>query len=1410
MKRYLPLALLLLALTAWDYNGNAQTSSAVNSGGLISQASWSLLSVDSQETSCYNGAATNAFDGNPATLWHTQFCGGSPPPPPHQISINLGASYNLTGFQYLPRQDGSACGWIKDYAFYVSSDGVNWGTAVATGTFNYGNLTTNCPGPGAGVPTAQQIAFPQATGQYIRLVALDELAGNPWTSIAELNVLGAPDYLPQTGWSLLSVDSQETSCYNGAAINGFDGNPATMWHTQFCTSSPPPPHQISIDLGASYNLTGFQYLPRQDGSACGWIKDYAFYVSSDGVNWGTAVATGTFNYGNLSRNCPGPGAGVPTAMQVAFPQTTGQYIRLVALDELNGHPWTSMAELNVLWSSGNGPPPSLAQVMVNPAMVVGGTGAQGTVILNGPAPAGGAVVNLTSSDPSTKVPATVTVPANAFSATFTITSTAVGTVTQVNISGSYNGSANASFTVNPGSVISQAGWSLLSVDSQETVCYNGAATNAFDGNPATLWHTQFCGSAPPTPHQISIYLGASYNLTGFQYLPRQDGSACGWIKDYAFYVGSDGVNWGTAVATGTFNYGNLSTNCPGPGAGVPTAQQIAFPQTTAKYIRLVALDELAGNPWISVAELRVMGSTISTYSISGTLSPPALGSGVPVALSGTASGTTATDSFGNFVFSGLVNGSYTLTPTMSGTIVIPTSQTVTVNSASTTGVNFAVSIPTWSISGTITPAANGAHTVVTLGGAASATSTADASGNYSFSGLAGGSYTVTPSLTGFTFSPASQAVIVSNANVTGVNFSTVTYTLSGTISGSGGNGAAVTLTQGATTVATVAANSSGVYTFGGLASGSYTVTPSLTGFTLSPASQAVIVSNANVAGVNFSTVTYTLSGTISGSAGNGATLTLGGAASATTTANTSGNYSFSGLGNGTYSVTPSKIGYAFSPAAQSETINSANVSNVNFTGNAVPIAVSISPAAVSLLTGGSQQFTAPVTNATNTTVTWTATGGTVSSSGLYTAPSASGSYTVKATSVADTTRSASATVTITTAGTVLLGDPNVETQVGSIPVGEAEAFQTTADASGTVQSLVVYLDSSSTASQLTVGLYADSSGHPGALLSHGSSTTPVAGAWNPILIPAATLAAKTPYWIAILGTTSGTLAFRHASPGTCSSEFNAQSSLTSLPASWTTGTVGTTCPASVFGDSTKVVFFDNFPGTTLSSYWTVISRHGEYDQNETECNIPSMVSVSNALTITTEAKNATCGDYFTSPSSWPYITGDIQWSNLNFTYGTVEIQAKFPSSNTSLWPATWLLGSNCQYTNPLTGNSGVTINGHTCPELGTSGYTEIDMTECYNSGGWCQFHVANPNFGTGNGCDAAYTVDTNFHTFTTVWSSSGVTQYMDGTSRSTCNQQLSRPMFLLIQTQTGGAGGTPNSSSLPAELVVNYVKVTQP
>lgn len=81
------------------------------------------------------------------------------------------------------------------------------------------------------------------------------------------------------------------------------------------------------------------------------------------------------------------------------------------------------------------------------------------------------------------------------------------------------------------------------------------------------------------------------------------------------------------------------------------------------------------------------------------------------------------------------------------------------------------------------------------------------------------------------------------------------------------------------------------------------------------------------------------------------------------------------------------------------------------------VGISITPTAVNVATGANQTFTATVTNSTNTAVTWSvqegATGGTVTSAGVYTAPVTVGTYHVVATSVADTTKTATAAVTVT-------------------------------------------------------------------------------------------------------------------------------------------------------------------------------------------------------------------------------------------------------------------------------------------------------------------------------------------------------------------------------------------------------------
>jgi Bacterial Ig-like domain (group 2) len=77
------------------------------------------------------------------------------------------------------------------------------------------------------------------------------------------------------------------------------------------------------------------------------------------------------------------------------------------------------------------------------------------------------------------------------------------------------------------------------------------------------------------------------------------------------------------------------------------------------------------------------------------------------------------------------------------------------------------------------------------------------------------------------------------------------------------------------------------------------------------------------------------------------------------------------------------------------------------------VSVAINPKSVPLVGGASQQFSATVTGSSNTAVTWSATGGTISLTGLYVAGSTTGNFTVTATSVADTTKSAQASVAVT-------------------------------------------------------------------------------------------------------------------------------------------------------------------------------------------------------------------------------------------------------------------------------------------------------------------------------------------------------------------------------------------------------------
>jgi hypothetical protein len=95
------------------------------------------------------------------------------------------------------------------------------------------------------------------------------------------------------------------------------------------------PHEISIDLGAEYELVGMRYLARQDGNPNGLIADYEFYASLDSNAWGAAVSSGTFPDGTSEK-------------KLTFAAKRARYVRLRGLSGVGGRVYASVAELNVI------------------------------------------------------------------------------------------------------------------------------------------------------------------------------------------------------------------------------------------------------------------------------------------------------------------------------------------------------------------------------------------------------------------------------------------------------------------------------------------------------------------------------------------------------------------------------------------------------------------------------------------------------------------------------------------------------------------------------------------------------------------------------------------------------------------------------------------------------------------------------------------------------------------------------------------------------------------------------------------------------------------------------------------------------------------------------------------------------
>lgn len=352
-------------------------------------------------------------------------------------------------------------------------------------------------------------------------------------------------------------------------------------------------------------------------------------------------------------------------------------------------------------------------------------------------------------------------------------------------------------------------------------------------------------------------------------------------------------------------------------SGLPAGGNYTLTPTTTAYYTFTAqsINNLSSNQTANFT------GTLRKYSISGRVMNGTDGLGaVTIQLTGSQSGGAVTDGSGNFQFADLpAGGNYTLTPTTNAFYTF-TAQTIN-NLGNNQVANFNGTLRKYSIGGRVTGGTNGIGSLdIQLSGSQSGSTVTDGSGNFLFADLpAGGNYTLTPVATSFyAFTPQTINELSSNQTAN-FNGALRKYSIAGRMTvGTQGIGDVEIYLTGSRSAVTVT-GSNGNFLFSDLpAAGNYTLTPVPTPF------YEFSAQNVNNLGSNqaltFTGVLrkYSFNGRITeGVSGlSGVNIALTGTEQAVTTTDSNGNFTFAKVtAGGTYTLTPTKSQYVFTPPA---------------------------------------------------------------------------------------------------------------------------------------------------------------------------------------------------------------------------------------------------------------------------------------------------------------------------------------------------------------------------------------------------------------------------------------------------------------------------------------------------------------
>lgn len=453
------------------------------------------------------------------------------------------------------------------------------------------------------------------------------------------------------------------------------------------------------------------------------------------------------------------------------------------------------------------------------------------------------------------------------------------------------------------------------------------ASSSWMFSPVSATITLSAGSPSATQNFIGSTIPPAYSISG----QITDGSG-NPIADVTVYLNT-GLST-TTNASGNYGFSGLAV---GSYTIMPSKSGYTFsPVVTTVYVTAEAEVDATASFSGSV-------SPAGSYVVSGRITDGMSGlSGISVYASNGL--TSVSDSSGNYSLTGFSAGTFAVMPISAGSVFTPVSRSVSPSALSPTisGQDFVrgggPSGP-YSVSGRITDSLTSspiASVLITDGAGHIAYS--DGAGNYILSGLSAGSYTLTAFMSGYTFVASfTNPVTIVAANLTDKNFvgtsGSGNYTISGRITDGTNPIQGVTVSDGTRSATT---NINGDYTITDVPYGSYIITPSMSGYSFSPAVMSVIVP-PNATNKNFTATaqpTYTISGRVTDSNGDPvANVSITDGSGRTTSSDYNGNYTFTGIPAGPYTLTPSKSGNSFTPTTQVGSVPP-NAVNRNFT--AVP------------------------------------------------------------------------------------------------------------------------------------------------------------------------------------------------------------------------------------------------------------------------------------------------------------------------------------------------------------------------------------------------------------------------------------------------------------------------------------------